>query len=250
MSDLASAAAALGIPEPLAKRAAEARAAEHGVPVEEVYASWSGGASLPAASTPATEAAPEPTVDESVEASAAPSPAPVPPPTGGPTELPIAVSPVPAGPYKPPVLVGAVDNPVRLLVGVVGLFLVILLVGLVGPSMPVDIPGARTGEIAFSEQALEGQTIYLQMGCAACHTQMVRPVVADVGIGPVTLNDTNQILGSRRYGPDLANIGARSTPADIEGMVRGGSGHPGHNLSSDDMSALVAYLSESRPVGQ
>ena len=49
MSDLAAAAAALGIPELLVQRSAEARAAETGASVAEILAAWAGGESGPAA---------------------------------------------------------------------------------------------------------------------------------------------------------------------------------------------------------
>lgn len=59
MSDLAAAAAALGIPEALAQRSAEARAQETGSTVEDILAAWAGGGPAPAASKP-VEAAEEP----------------------------------------------------------------------------------------------------------------------------------------------------------------------------------------------
>lgn len=65
MSDLAAAAAALGIPEMLVQRSAEARAAETGASVEEILAAWAGGESGPAAS-----AQPEPAEAEETEAAA------------------------------------------------------------------------------------------------------------------------------------------------------------------------------------
>jgi mono/diheme cytochrome c family protein len=63
VSDLAAAAAALGIPELLVQRSAEARAAETGASVDEILAAWAGGESGPAAS-----AEPEPEPAEEVEA--------------------------------------------------------------------------------------------------------------------------------------------------------------------------------------
>jgi mono/diheme cytochrome c family protein len=177
------------------------------------------------------------------------------PPTEIVVELPQSpgpMAPVPvAEPHKPPVLVGASDNPVPLLAGIVGLFLLALLVGLVGPSAQTPNPGARSSAVDFTVAAQEGRHIYMSVGCAACHTQMVRPVVADVGLGAVTLNDTNQVLGTRRFGPDLSNVGSRMTTAQISAMVEGLDDHPGHDLSDDDMTALIAYLGESvTPEGQ
>jgi mono/diheme cytochrome c family protein len=151
--------------------------------------------------------------------------------------------PVPSG--KPPVLVGEADNPIAVLVGAVGLFVALFLVGVVGSALPTENPGARTSDLPYSETALHGQEIYQSVGCASCHTQMVRPVVADVGLGAVSLNDTNQVLGTRRFGPDLSNVGARITASQIEAIITGLDDHPSLSLSSDDLDALVAYLVES-----
>ena len=53
MSDLAAAAAAMGVPEALVKRSAEARAKATGGSVDEIPAAWAGGTAAPAASAPA-----------------------------------------------------------------------------------------------------------------------------------------------------------------------------------------------------
>lgn len=253
MSDqLSAAAAALGLPEALVQRSAEARAAETGASADDILAQWAGGEAAPASATPeptppeearpaeepAEEAAPaekEPAAPEVViEEPAKPAQAP---------------TPAPSGPYKPPVLVGTRDNPMAVLAGVFGLFLIVVMVGLLGPSMPTDLPGARSSHIDFSEAALRGRDVYAEAGCASCHTQMVRPVVSDVGLGPVTLNDTNQVLGTRRFGPDLAQVGARMAGAQLQAMIDGLGDHPAHDLDADDMSALLAYLSESTTDG-
>jgi len=249
MSDLAAAAAALGLPESLVQRSAEARAAETGAAVDDILSQWAGGEAAPAAA-PAEDASaassdaegeseeeapalePETTATPEVVIEV-PDKAPTPPPAQ------------PAGPYKPPVLVGTRDNPMALLAGVVGLFFIVVMIGLVGPSIPTETPGARTSDIGFSSSALDGRDVYMVAGCAACHTQTVRPVVADVGLGPVTLNDTNQVLGARRFGPDLADVGSRITGSQIEAIIGGLGGHPAHDLAEDDLTALVAYLSES-----
>jgi mono/diheme cytochrome c family protein len=159
--------------------------------------------------------------------------------------VPSAPEPASAAPARPPVLVGASDNPMKVFAGAVGLFVVILLVGLVGPSTPIDAPGVRSSAIAFSAQAEAGRDHYRSQGCASCHTQMVRPVIADVGLGLATLNDTNQVLGLRRVGPDLANVGRRLTPEELTAIVTGAGGHPTTGLGGDDLAALVAYLSQS-----
>ena len=250
MSDLGAAAAALGLPESLVERSVAARASASGVSVDELLTEWAGGqaapkpAAAPAPSAPAEDAAPD---DETAGATDVADTAPPPPPpiTVDSPQPRVPVATAPAGPYRPPTLIGARDNPMLVVAGAIGLFLIVVMVGLVGPSLPVDNPGARTSEIAFSDDAVAGHDIYATAGCVSCHTQMVRPVVADVGLGAVTLNDTNQILGIRRFGPDLSDVGSRLTGSEIEAIIGGLGSHPAHNLSGDDMTQLVAYLVES-----
>lgn len=244
MSDLAAAAgAALGIPESLAQRSAEARAAETGGNAEDILSAWAGGAPPPAAAT--TEPAP-PTTSEAQ---------PEPETELAPPEVIIAAAPVatpepaPAGPYKPPILVGARDNPMTVLMGALGLFALILIIGLIGPASQAEEPGARSSALSYTQAAVEGQDVYGSLGCSACHTQLVRPVIADVGLGGVTLNDSNQVIGTRRFGPDLSDIGSRMSASQIEATVGGLGDHPGHSLSTDDMTKLVAYLTQSQTTG-
>lgn len=244
MSDLlAAAAAAMSMPEAMVQRSAAARAAETGASVDDILSEWAGGAPAPVAAKPAAEA-PAPPVE--APATEAPAPAVL-------VEAPAASATVvvaPAEPYKPPILVGAKDNPAVIMLGAIGLFLVVLMVGLVGPSIPFEEPGVLTSEIAYSDAALEGQHLYESQGCAACHTQMVRPVTADVGLGGVTLNDSNQSIGVRRFGPDLSDVGSRHDAAGLQTIVSGRDGkHPPYRLADDDMAAVVAYLSESRTSG-
>jgi cytochrome c oxidase cbb3-type subunit II len=247
MSDqLSAAATAMGLPEALVERSAKARAADTGASYEDILAQWAGGEAAPTPAPPVEEAAAEEPADEPEAAAPAEEPAAAPEVVIEVPEPARAPEPVPTGPYKPPVLVGTKDNPLVVLAGIVGLFLVVVLVGLIGPSIPVDTVGARTSEIPYDEVAEEGRQVYLQSGCAFCHTQMVRPVVADVGLGAATLNDTNQVLGTVRFGPDLSNIGARITAAQIEAIIAGLGDHPAHSLGSEDMAALVAYLSQSQ----
>ena len=257
MSDLlASAAIALGIPDSLVQRSADARAAESGATVDEILAAWVGGAPAPSTDpAPVSTEAQEPAEASVAEETEAPSSSPV--ATTDPTTAAPIVAPSPdleqvvaSTPYKAPVLVGAQDNPMTILVGAIGLFVVVLLVGLIGPSLQLENPGARTSNIAFTDEAAQGQDIYASLGCASCHTQLVRPVIADVGLGDVTLNDSNQILGTRRFGPDLSNVGARMTAVEITATVDGTLGnHPTYVLSLEDISSLASYLSASQTVG-
>jgi mono/diheme cytochrome c family protein len=261
--NLSAAASALGLPEALVERSAAARAAEIGASVDDVLNEWAGGEAASSSRAEAeTEAATvssprsEATLGEVDRPEAETEGATVPPaPTPDSPEVVIEVpsqpaapelQPTPAGPFKPPVLVGASDSPRSIILGALGLFLIVVLVGLVGPSIPEDIAGARSSALPLTTAAEHGRDIYATVGCASCHTQMVRPIIADVGLGAVTLNDSNQVLGARRFGPDLSDVGTRMTADQIEAIVAGLGEHPPHSLSGDDMNDLVAYLAESR----
>ncbi len=257
MSDQLSAAAeAMGIPEALVERSAGARAAEAGTSAEEIIAAWAGGGAVPESAEPDTAAEPaepdaadEEAAEEAGEGDRA-EPAPeivIEEPTATPEPSPAPAAP--AGPYKPPVLVGAKDNPMMVLTAAIGLFVVIFLVGFIGPAVQGDTPGARSSEIDYSAQAFEGRDTYKTLNCGACHTQMVRPVIADVGLGGVTVHDSNQVLGTRRFGPDLSDIGSRVTRSQLAAIVGGFGEHPGYGLSNEDLEALVSYLAESQTSG-
>ncbi len=108
MSDLAAAAAALGIPEALVQRSAAARAAATGMTVDEVLAVWAGGGAV-AGDTPPSDAEPaaalppeaEPAVSGSADETSAP-PSVGETPTGPPAEQgdnpPPSVGEAPTGP--------------------------------------------------------------------------------------------------------------------------------------------------------
>lgn len=62
---------------------------------------------------------------------------------------------------------------------------------------------------------LEGRDIYIREGCHVCHTQMIRPLRAEVErYGPYSRAaesawDHPFLWGSKRTGPDLARVGGR-----------------------------------------
>ncbi|MGD2100876.1 MAG: hypothetical protein PVG83_01450, partial [Acidimicrobiia bacterium] len=166
MSDVAAAATALGIPEALVERSAEARATASGVSVDALLTEWAGGEAAPVTTAPAPE--PAPPVEEAAPSETGTGAAEEPKETAPVPEIVIEVpepaglpEPVPSGPYVPPVLVGAKDSPMTILAGIVGLFAIIVLVGLVGPSIPTATAGARSSDIPYTATALEGQEIYL-----------------------------------------------------------------------------------------
>lgn len=249
MSDLLAAAAAkLGAPEALVRRSAEARAKAAGSTVDDVLAAWAGGEAAPAA------AAPIPAEPVAATSEASPEPAPAPPSTPAPAAAPSSETPVErpvvvtAGrPSEPPVLVGRHESLLGTAVAALALLGLSLLVGVVAASTPEETRGAYTSEVAYSATALAGQQIYLSQGCAACHTQMVRPLVADAGLGSVSVVDSNQVVGYRRVGPDLAHIGSRvAADSDLVALLEGGDRHPAYSgLDDTDLASLVAYLMES-----
>lgn len=62
---------------------------------------------------------------------------------------------------------------------------------------------------------LEGRDIYIREGCTVCHTQMVRPLRAEVeryghySVAGESVYDYPFLWGSKRTGPDLARVGKR-----------------------------------------
>jgi cytochrome c oxidase cbb3-type subunit 2 len=85
---------------------------------------------------------------------------------------------------------------------------------------------SQTYPVTPSGDAHQGEEIYRANGCAACHTQMVRPrdLGSDISHGwgvrrsvaEDYLFDQPVLLGSQRIGPDLANYGGRS---DVNGIL-------------------------------
>lgn len=74
-------------------------------------------------------------------------------------------------------------------------------------------PGASTR--VYSAVELTGRDIYIREGCHVCHTQQVRPLVAEVErYGPYSnagefVYDRPFLWGSKRTGPDLHRIGGK-----------------------------------------
>ncbi len=64
-----------------------------------------------------------------------------------------------------------------------------------------------------------GRAVYLAEGCIHCHSRYVRPDSPDVALwGPASdpaavLAEKPVLIGNRRHGPDLANVGARRSEA-------------------------------------
>lgn len=249
MTDFSAAAAALDVPEALVRRSAEARAKADNVSVDELVAAWAGGGAAPAA---APSVSPPDGGSSAEEGESAPSPKtdaapPAPAPSAPVVPAPPSPAPFPVRSGVPPILVGANQSTSAVMAGAVGLLLLSILIGFLVPSLVQPENEVRSSNHAYSSTARAGQEIYLEMGCASCHTQLVRAVVADANLGPVTLADTNQVVGYRRIGPDLAAIGGRIESTEgIVGLLNGQGRHPvATGLSDEEIASLLAYLRES-----
>lgn len=104
-----------------------------------------------------------------------------------------------------------------------------------------------------------GREVYLAEGCIHCHSQYIRPGTADEGRwGPPRslqefAKEKPPLLGSRRQGPDLQNVGARRTAEGLRLHLQAprllipGSRMPSYArlfgpAAKGDGDALVAYL--------
>ena len=108
-----------------------------------------------------------------------------------------------------------------------------------------------------------GSIVYNQEGCQNCHSQNVRQVVPDAGIGKVTninliadykKNTASINTGLRRIGPDLSTIGDREPTNNEQWLkrylknpssVRPKIPHPKYNYLTDvELDSLIEYLVE------
>ena len=112
--------------------------------------------------------------------------------------------------------------------------------------------------VAASPTAVErGRLVYISEGCIHCHSQYVRPNTADVLMwGPVENVETIHqerppLIGNRRQGPDLTQVGARRSALWLKmhlfdpRQVSGSSIMPSYAFLFRDQRGndLVAYLS-------
>lgn len=82
---------------------------------------------------------------------------------------------------------------------------------IVAPRQPAVGSTESAGEVATLVE--RGRRVYLAEGCIHCHSQYVRPGSWDVEawgpFRPVTGDERPPLLGNRRQGPDLRNVGDR-----------------------------------------
>ncbi|MGH8134963.1 MAG: cytochrome-c oxidase, cbb3-type subunit II [Steroidobacteraceae bacterium] len=75
------------------------------------------------------------------------------------------------------------------------------------------------GLAVYTPLELEGRDIYIRESCSTCHTQQVRPLLAEVKrYGPYSragefAYDRPFLWGSKRTGPDLARVGGKYSDA-------------------------------------
>jgi mono/diheme cytochrome c family protein len=115
---------------------------------------------------------------------------------------------------------------------------------------------AATGGQASASLSARGRQVYISEGCLHCHSQYVRPATPDPSMwgkptDPASLrSERPPLIGNRRQGPDLANVGCRRSPLWLRAhfmepsQVSRGSVMPSYQyLFEDDRGeALVAYV--------
>lgn len=157
----------------------------------------------------------------------------------------------------PPIGAGPRANPIWQ-----GALLLFTLAGLATFGLPAIDVGAEPSALAAttrehpdaSPQA-KGREIYLAEGCWQCHTQQVRSIVTDVGLGTVSVPgdyvyDGGDLLGARRIGPDLTHVAGRGWdfPSLLAHLTNPREARPwsvmpsyGH-LTVEELEALALYL--------
>jgi cbb3-type cytochrome oxidase subunit 1 len=102
----------------------------------------------------------------------------------------------------------------------------------------------------------EGRAVYVSEGCMFCHTQEVREIVPDVGLGPVSragdyVHENPIQRGVERLGSDLMHVGSREgvTAESVRALledprsVYDWSMMPSYSyLSDSDLDALSQYI--------
>ena len=236
MSDLLKKVAQLlGVPESLIQRSSEARAEASGKSTDEVLQSWSGGEAVESTSEPVTED--DPVTEEEV------------------VEEPVTEEEV----VVEELIVPAENENTKVLSTIMvasilfsAIFTVIL------PLSQVHDEAQMKNKVYLIS---DGAIIYNQEGCQDCHSQNIRQVVPDAGIGRIS---SIELLGTsikagglsnaglRRVGPDLSTVGDRE-PTNNENWlkrylnnpssVRPNVPHPKYDyLSDQDLDSLIEYL--------
>ncbi|MBR7628871.1 MAG: cytochrome-c oxidase, cbb3-type subunit II [Aeromonas popoffii] len=71
------------------------------------------------------------------------------------------------------------------------------------------------GLLPYSALQMEGRDIFIREGCSVCHSQMIRPLRAEIeryghySVAGESVWEHPFLWGSKRTGPDLARVGGR-----------------------------------------
>ena len=234
MSDLLKKVAKLlGVPESLIQRSSEARAEASGKSTEEVLQSWSGGEAVESAEEEVVEE--ESAEEEVVEEESA--------------EEEVVEEVLVPPKNENTKAISAIMVAAMLFSGIFTLTL---------PLSQVHDEAQMKNEVY---EISDGAIIYNQEGCQDCHSQNIRQIIPDAGIGRITsiellgpsmktggLSNT----GLRRVGPDLSTIGDREPTNNKNWLkrylnnpssLRPNVPHPKYDyLSSKEMDNLIEYL--------
>jgi cbb3-type cytochrome oxidase subunit 1/mono/diheme cytochrome c family protein len=141
---------------------------------------------------------------------------------------------------------------IALAAGIGVFFLVVFLPAQEAESATPSILADESRIYVEGSDATLGRDIYLREGCGYCHTQAVRPIVTDVGLGAVSVagdyaHEEPVVLGVARMGPDLMHVADRGAIANEHltdpRQERPWSTMPSYaHLSQADVDALVAYV--------
>jgi cytochrome c oxidase cbb3-type subunit I/II len=141
---------------------------------------------------------------------------------------------------------------IALLAGIGAFFLVVFLPSLESDAATPTILADESRLYVEGSDAAIGRDIYIREGCVYCHTQSVRPIVTDVGLGPVSepgdyAHEEPVLLGVARMGPDLMHIADRggidADQLENPREERPWSTMPSYDyLSAADLDALVSYV--------
>lgn len=141
-----------------------------------------------------------------------------------------------------------------LLASLVAIFAVGTAVAYAGPLLDPSVNRPSSPAAVVTKEGLRGAAIYEGEGCWYCHTQQVRPVSNDLGLGLVTeanrsSRDSASSLGMARIGPDLGCFGDRAPGEGLADYLRDPraarqySKMPGYRYLSDaELGDLSAYL--------
>ncbi len=152
----------------------------------------------------------------------------------------------------------------RLRTGTLGLFVVVALFTFGFPALEAEhtdptVLANKVRSYESDDDIAEGRSIYLAEGCWYCHTQEVRGIVTDVGLGPVAqpgdyANETPSAAGVIRVGPDLMFVASRGVTTEWVAAfledpraIRSWSTMPAHDyLGPSDLAAVAAYVASLR----